>query len=731
MPRDARPNFASRHIAPLALVVAIAAVGLGFLITHPEGLFNVHSDLVAEHLGTQTIFHDLWQKAHRVPLWRSDILSGGPALTNPQSLYTHPLHLLFAFYRPDHVVGLVVWLQMLLAGIGGYFLGSVLRLSAPARLMVGVATLFSFKTILAVYAGWLPQLAGIAAMPFLFGTSALVLERASLSSALSLGGAGALSLHTGHPQFSYYAVLFIMLWSLQRIVSLLARGDVRGAIRVSAALGLAALVACGLSSYLILPIAWDAALMTRGAASYDFFLGSTPYPVAALLTLFNPEVFGTPLDGSFVESWEYVVYFGAVPSVLAVLAATRSRARPYVRPLVAGLMLSIALAPSSPLLRVVHAVVPGYDLLRLPQRILFLSPLFVFALAGVGFDEILSAVRTLRARRIVAAILISLVVLEGTLWARRYLRTATPVRVPIHADYLETLSHSTRPARIAPLTRSLPSYGSAPALGLELVTGYDPFNMRHYQRYLDLLQYNEVRGPRAAVWTDIGAIRRFDMLAALNVLYVVAPHPIDVPPDYTLVASFASQPQFQFYEGVTTGPVYVYRSRRFLARAFFVSNVVSAANEEEMDRAVENVDLREAAVVDRPAPTGMSVADASDHVEISGSAAGALAVAAQNAHRRFLVISEVWHPGWRAAVDGRAATLYQTDIALQGLWLEPGVHTIDLRYWPPGLTAGSIATALTCVAVLGLLLIGKRRFKANRRREASPSLERKIAEWPS
>ena len=111
--------------------------------------------------------------------------------------------------------------------------------------------------------------------------------------------------------------------------------------------------------------------MTRGAASYDFFLGSTPYPIAALLTLVNPELFGTPLDGSFVESWEYVLYFGAVPSVLAVFAVTRSWRRSYVRLLMAGLMLSIALAPSSPLLSVVRAVVPGYALLRLPQRIFF------------------------------------------------------------------------------------------------------------------------------------------------------------------------------------------------------------------------------------------------------------------------------------------------------------------------------------------------------------------------
>ena len=715
MLRDTRPNDTFHHIASLALLVAIAMIGLGFLITHPDGLLNVHSDLVADHLGRQTIFHDLWRKEHRVPLWRSDMSSGGPALTNPQSLYTHPVHWLFALYRPDRVIGLVVWLQMLIAGVGGYYLGTVLRLSAPARVMVGVATLFSFKTILAVYAGWLPPLAGIAAMPFLFGTTALVLERASLSSALWLAGAGALSMHTGHPQLTYYAVLFLTVWSLQRIVHLLAAGDVRKAIRVFASLALAALVACGLSSYLILPIARDAALVTRGAASYDFFLGTIPYPSVALLTLIDPWLFGSPLDGSLVGgSWEYVVYFGAVPSLLAVIAATRGRGRPYVRPLTAGLILSLALAPSSPLLTVVHAVVPGYGLLRMPQRILFLSSLFAFALAGVGLDQVLSALRNIRARRMAAAILIGLVVLEGTMWARRYLRTATPVPVPIRAAYLEKLSETIEPARIAPLTRSLPSYGSAPALGLELVTGYDPFNMRHYQRYMDLLQYNEARGPRASVWTDLHDIRRFDMLAALNVIYVVAPHPIDVPPEYSLAASFASQPQFRFFEGVRTGPVYVYRNDRFLARAFFVSNVVSAADEEETDRTVEKVDLRETAVVDTPAPTGRSVADASDSIKISRAAAGELGVAAQNGHRRFLVISEVWHPGWHAIVDGRSTTLYRTDIALQGLWLEPGVHTLELRYWPPGLTAGSIVTGLTCVAVPVLLLIRKRRFKANR-----------------
>jgi hypothetical protein len=58
---------ARRHLGPVALLVMITLGGLGFIITRPDGLMNVHLDLVAEHLGTQTIFRQLWQKERRVP----------------------------------------------------------------------------------------------------------------------------------------------------------------------------------------------------------------------------------------------------------------------------------------------------------------------------------------------------------------------------------------------------------------------------------------------------------------------------------------------------------------------------------------------------------------------------------------------------------------------------------------------------------------------------------------
>ena len=50
------------------MVVAIAFASLGFLIVHPEGLFNRHSDLLAFHLGTQTVLYDAWRTGHHRPL---------------------------------------------------------------------------------------------------------------------------------------------------------------------------------------------------------------------------------------------------------------------------------------------------------------------------------------------------------------------------------------------------------------------------------------------------------------------------------------------------------------------------------------------------------------------------------------------------------------------------------------------------------------------------------------
>jgi hypothetical protein len=699
-------NATLARVAPSGLISTIALIGLGGMIWHPQGLLNQYSDIVSAHLNTQTIFHQSWQAGHAFPLWRSDILSGQPALTNPQALYTHPIHIFFALFAPERVVGLVMWLHLLIGALGGLYAGWALGLSMPARLMVAVSVLFSFKTILAVYAGWLPVVIGISALPFLFGSMAGVLERPTVRSALALGGAGALSLHSGHLQLPYYSSLLIAAWGIFAIGYLVVHGQRDLAWRVGRFVALGGLIAVGLSAYLLLPLGTDIGLSTRTATTYEFFLRGTPPFGLHLLTFFNPELYGTPRDGTFVEGWEYIAFVGGAVSLFALVGALQGAPRRLVHLLLCGLAISVLLSMSSPLLRVVFEVIPGYSVFRLPARMLFLSAFFVCCLAGIGLDRTLSTIANPVSRRRMAILAIGLVTLEGTVWARRYLVTPEPITPFTHAEYHRTIAPTNVPARVAPMAPSTPDYGSAAVNGWQLTAGYDPFLMRHYQLYLDLVQNNRPLGRRPTVWAELNAVARPDMLAALNVLYLVSPKPLDLPAgEYDLVASFDSQPQFLFYEGEVSGPVYVYKNLRFLPRAFFVSNVIGTADESEAVEAIQQTGVRETAVTDATGVAGSSIPSPDDHVDIVEASAGKLNLVAQSRERRFLLLSEVWHPGWSAWVDGKTTAPVRADIALMGLWLEPGMHHVEIRFWPPGLTAGLVITGITILGVVALLIL--------------------------
>jgi uncharacterized membrane protein YfhO len=105
-----------------------------------------------------------------------------------------------------------------------------------------------------------------------------------------------------------------------------------------------------------------------------------------------------------------------------------------------------------------------------------------------------------------------------------------------------------------------------------------------------------------------------------------------------------------------------------------------------------------------------------DQVEVLEASGGYLALRTQNLARRFLTISEIWHPGWRAFIDGEELKLYRTDIALMGAWIPPGKHKIELRFHPvywhvaAGITAVSGAVFLFLFSVLW----AKRRQKTSR-----------------
>ncbi len=131
-------------------------------------------------------------------------------------------------------------------------------------------------------------------------------------------------------------------------------------------------------------------------------------------------------------------------------------------------------------------------------------------------------------------------------------------------------------------------------------------------------------------------------------------------------------------------------SRAYLAQFVQTANDPADALAQVTDAAFDhwNAAVVEGRVVlDSTAPLG-----ANEWAEVTGRGANHLEVEAQTDTPRFLVIANAHYPGWRAWIDGQPQPLMTTNVALQGLLVPAGHHTVTLRFVPWTFAAGLIVS---------------------------------------
>ncbi len=158
----------------------------------------------------------------------------------------------------------------------------------------------------------------------------------------------------------------------------------------------------------------------------------------------------------------------------------------------------------------------------------------------------------------------------------------------------------------------------------------------------------------------------------------------------------------------------IYRNELARPRAWFVSQVEAQPIETHLDRLTSPefaTDRR--ALVDVGGPDTRSDSD-----EPEGDLGSVLTVdVSQPDERRltvdaprggFLVISERYHAGWRAEVDGREVPLRRANGVLMGVTVPPGARTVTLGFRQPWLRPAVAVSALS-LAATGLVLVMARR----------------------
>ena len=351
-------------------------------------------------LGIEGFFYGLLKRGV-VYLWDPTIITGsltiGGGLHHPQYAQGHfhlfyPLSVLIfgAFESKQYVPHIVlVWYHLFhyfLAGAFTYLYGRALGLGRFGGFVAALTYAFS-TSLMAHVQHWL-LVATAAWLPLIAYCLKRAMEKGSWGWGAATGIPLAMSFMAGHPQLFFY-VLFgaalywgFLCWQVgvaarregRPVISPLARRVGIFALSGAFALALASLqliptFGLGLASHQVdLPFEWKA----QGSLS--------PAYLAQFLLPSGLEVLS---DWLSIAS-EVQVYVGILPLILAGLGLATGGATALFYAGLGLLALLLAFGGDFPLFRAFYDLVPGFDVWRVPSRILVLVAFALAVLAGHG-----------------------------------------------------------------------------------------------------------------------------------------------------------------------------------------------------------------------------------------------------------------------------------------------------------------------------------------------------------
>jgi hypothetical protein len=407
-------------------------------------------------------------------------------------------------------------------------------------------------------------------------------------------------------------------------------------------------------------------------------------------------------------SAEWFTYFGALPILLLIIGCTSRpvwrKNRFWVIIFFSSILISLgSYLPGMQLL----ASLPGFDLLRVPPRALFMAGISLSLITANGLEDLLNSERgkVNKVKRLILVGFILLVLLltivfgassdsgqSRFIWggilfvlAGSILLLATYKNIQKYsifilvailvADLSFVSFHAIRfekqenifasseeiisridkvilpNARIYSPSYSIPQEAAVKA-ELQLADGVDPLQLKNYVEYM--------RVATGILWNDYsvtvpayksgspaidneGAVPNAEMLGVLNVQLIVSAFPIQA--DGLILDE-------------TTSGAYIYQNTQYRPRAWVQMGSIIEVNEE-----INEVEISQYSP---------------DHIQIRANGPG------------MLVLADPYYPGWVAKVDGKKFPIVKIDGLLRGVPLLEGNHTIDFSFQPILLYIGLI-----------------------------------------
>ena len=198
-----------------------------------------------------------------------------------------------------------------------------------------------------------------------------------------------------------------------------------------------------------------------------------------------------------------------------------------------------------------------------------------------------------------------------------------------------------------------------------------------------------------------------DINNALNIKYFISRKPME---EYRNEAPYRSA-ESPFGPSYAVGGTYVTENLLCFPRAFVVRRIVPMKGELPeyiMSYLARGRIMKSRAVIEETPAFSLDGKGEFQPAEVTDHLPNRLAVETELAQPGFLVLSEVWYPGWRAydvANGGKELRVYKTNLMMRGVFLEAGKHKIEFVYEPRSYYTGKTVTLVGVSFALVLLIV--------------------------
>ncbi len=716
-------------------------------------------DIVDAHAAYRTV---QWRNFHvwgTFPLWDPTTFAGRSIVGDSLSGLLNPLGAIFWLSPSPRLFGyyLLAWIS--LSAWGMYLYARLKGCGRTGGVFAACAFAFSGKASAHVLAGHVELLTAALCLPWLMWGLERLLRKRDLLHAGLLAVLLFLASTCGSIQILYWHFLFLGFYTLG---TGLATEAAEGRWRRYA--GNVGLLAASVALYIPLGAAWWFPVV-RQTLSLSNRLGSVDYLFSASYSIAPKELLrlvwpyaGTPspdragpgLD-SLNELWETASFQGVTVLVLAAasLVVFRRRREVLALGLFVVILLGVALGEHTLLHPLACELIPGFSLFRAPGRLAFYVNFLLALLAGkvlsgdrgngrltavgamTGLGLLASVLGTILLPRLdaepatglwvpVLVLLAPAVALAlgwkkrnfSGLWTYSFLGMLLVELIWVWNGHLRTAD----PGKALPespaglyLSRQRPHetfryYDSGRVMkpwhaahyGLELFGGYHPGMYRHFVDLYSRIWIHDEPGPAVLQAHDPSEAACPVVLDLMNVRYVVTKHPLSLP---GYIEVFSVSPE----EGGSTQ--YVYRRPSAMPRAWVVGRAETPPPGTTVLEALCTVDPRRKCLVE-DAPLFGSAA----YQELLGFWNGPADVTFtfQTEGKGVAILSQAWHPDWRAFDKGRPVPVRRVNHGMIGVPIEAGTHSLRLYYSPWDFYLGMTVSALSALGLLLALLLRRR-----------------------